>query len=42
MLQVVRLKTLLGKIIGTIFSVSANMAMGPEGNVFAEKEEKRI
>jgi hypothetical protein len=31
-LQVVRLKTLIGKIVGTILSVSANMAMGPEGS----------
>ncbi len=40
MLQVVRLKTLLGKIIGTILSVSANMAMGPEGNVLQRKKER--
>lgn len=27
------MKTLIGKIVGTILSVSANMAMGPEGNM---------
>lgn len=31
--KVVRLKTLIGKIVGTILSVSANMAMGPEAPI---------